>query len=249
MRTARSFVAAVLLTACGPGAAHEVRDPMTTTTPAWTVLFSDGSGNATRLARTDGEGLASFEYIPVAPAASSSGFYSGGEPVHGEVSPATEATLWALVHGCRDARGEHAEVREKGTGAVHASSAGGVVSYLLARGGCLDRWVVFVDELRRSGTPGPAPVAYVGLAVNAKAGAVLVTDGGEILVGLAAWPGDALGRRVRVHGRWAQRADLPAFVETPGEPVAAGMPVPVGGDGDRARTRQVLTEPRWEILE
>ena len=48
----------------------------------WRLYYADGSANLVRLA-DDGE----FEYLPVTPAESSSGSYSGGDPVRARLSP------------------------------------------------------------------------------------------------------------------------------------------------------------------
>lgn len=233
-----------------PGdAANAEVEKMTGPGPKWSVSFADGSGNGFFFAR-EGEGPATFSYDPVDPLRSSSGTYSGGSPRKGELSADAEKALWKLLDRCAGATAEHAPTRSKGTGAFDLESSAGKQSFLLARGDCLRDVEAFMAEYR-----GPAkaaapqlPLVFVGVAQNAKMGAVLVTDEGELWVDLHEWPDSAHGKKVRVTGVYQSRKDLPVFVPKDGEPAVAGIPVPAGADLDAAATRRVLTEVKWEVL-
>lgn len=79
-----------------------------------------------------------------------------------------------------------------------------------------------------------------GKAENAKGGAVVVVDEVSIYVrGLAAWPDEALGKRVVVHGSLSTMQYLPeATVNTKGE-ISQGV-----SQGDQ---QKVITLGDWEI--
>jgi hypothetical protein len=70
-----------------------------------------------------------------------------------------------------------------------------------------------------------------------------------VWIDLHAWPEEVREKRVQVTGRIIQRSDLPVFIQRPGEPVMAGMPVPPGTDLEQARRRFLLAEPRWKLVE
>jgi hypothetical protein len=98
-------------------------------------------------------------------------------------------------------------------------------------------------------------VTLEGKAVDAKLGALLTSDGHSIwIAGLDAWPegfyraGDD-GKRVRVRGTVVQRDDLPAFVQRPGEPPMAGIPVSSEQELEEARRRFLLDGATWTVLE
>jgi len=88
-----------------------------------------------------------------------------------------------------------------------------------------------------------------GTAQNAKMGAVLVTDEGNVWVDLDAWPDDLIGKKLRVEGRMISKSDVPVVVMTPGEPVAAGVPLEAGQDPAQAAARQVLSHATWTLVE
>ena len=92
-------------------------------------------------------------------------------------------------------------------------------------------------------------VSIVGVARDAKLGAVVVTGNGMVWIdGLDTWPERFVGRRVRVGGVLAVRADLPVFVRKEGEPEKSGIPVSSQEEVAEARKRTVLTDARWELL-
>jgi len=94
-------------------------------------------------------------------------------------------------------------------------------------------------------------VVVEGKALDAKSGALLAGERGEIFIdGLDSWPsgfyqGGQNGLRVRVTGTVIARGDLPVFVERPGEPRRAGIPVPEGTDLEKAARRYLLAEATW----
>ncbi len=229
---------------------------MTATGPAtavpgtpWSVSFSDGSGNGFVFRGTPD--ATTFNYLPVDPARSSSGTYSGGSPRSGALDDDGAQALWELVLRCRDAKSEHATTRSKGTGAFDLSAPGGNSSFLLALGSaCLRDFGTFARSYR--GAPAPAAATsqtFEGVARNAKSGALLITDDAEIWVDLPEWPDAAYGKRVKVTGHFGAREDLPVFVPEEGQPAVAGIPVPAGTDLKAAATRRVLMDIKWEVLE
>jgi hypothetical protein len=100
-------------------------------------------------------------------------------------------------------------------------------------------------------------VTLEGMAANAKSGPLLVGEGGEIWIdGLSEWPSEVMGagtfgrgKRVRVTGQVIRRADLPAFVEKPGEPRKTGIPVASEAQLEAASTRFLLRGATWTVLE
>ena len=62
-----------------------------------------------------------------------------------------------------------------------------------------------------AGTEAEKPTTVSGYAADARAGAVLTTDEGDTIyiAGLAAWPGDLVGRRVEVTGHLTRKKLIP----------------------------------------
>ena len=60
-----------------------------------------------------------------------------------------------------------------------------------------------------------------GTAQNAKMGAVLVTEAGNVWVDLKAWPDDLIGKRLRVQGRMISKVDVPVIAGSYGADPAA----------------------------
>ncbi len=99
-------------------------------------------------------------------------------------------------------------------------------------------------------------LALVGTAVNAKLGAMLLSDDGEgvWIDGLDTWPdgyyqGGDQGKRLRVTGTVIRRDDLPVFVAEPGDLPRAGIPVETEAELDTARVRYLLADAVWEPLD
>jgi hypothetical protein len=98
-------------------------------------------------------------------------------------------------------------------------------------------------------------VTLEGRAANAKLGALL--DNGTDIIwidGLNKWPegfypGEGKGKPLRVTGTVIKRDDLHVFIQEPGGPVKAGIPVPSKADLEKARGRFLLTDVRWTDLD
>lgn len=211
----------------------------------WSVSFSDGSGNAFIFRSKDGG--AEFHYLPVDVAHSSSGTYSGGTQRTGDLDDDAQRELWLLVARGESATSEHSVHRAKGTGAFHVETPAGAREFVLKRGPSLKAFEAFADAFR--GAPAGSKQVFIGVAQNAKVGAVLVTDGGDVWVDLPEWPDALTGKKLRVRGRFATHNDLPVFVARPGEPQRAGIPMPEGTDLDAASARRVLEDLEWEVVE
>jgi len=104
---------------------------------------------------------------------------------------------------------------------------------------------------RASAPPAPPPsaapsasgpdgetVTLVGVARDAKAGAVVVGDRGEVvyLEGLASWPTDVAGRRVAASGLLVRMKHIP-------DPVRQGE-IAQGAWGEQL----VLRVPKWQLV-
>jgi len=90
-------------------------------------------------------------------------------------------------------------------------------------------------------------VTVTGKAEEAKEGPVLITDDGEHLWidAVKGWP---RGKRVRVSGQVRVKADRPVFVQQPGQPISAGVPVAAGTDLQAASQRPLLGDVQWTLL-
>ncbi|HJN76087.1 MAG TPA: hypothetical protein QGF58_19300 [Myxococcota bacterium] len=95
----------------------------------WSVSYSDGSGNASRL-WADEEGVG-WSYDPVQPAQSSSGTYSGGEPAAGSLEPEQAGQLWSRMVELEVSPQHHAPQRAKGTGAFSITTPDGERGFLV----------------------------------------------------------------------------------------------------------------------
>ena len=83
------------------------------------------------------------------------------------------------------------------------------------------------------------PVTLEGYAADARAGAVLQTDEGDTIyvAGLAAWPGDLVGRRVEVTGKLSRKKLIPdPEVNEDGEHTAGAYGL-----------QEVLEGARWKL--
>lgn len=99
------------------------------------------------------------------------------------------------------------------------------------------------------GTVVDTTVTFIGVARDAKQGAMLILDNGThyAVDGLDAWPAALHGKRVTVTGVLEQRSDLPVFERRPGEPERTGIPVPPGSDVEAARRHTVIANARLEL--
>ena len=92
-------------------------------------------------------------------------------------------------------------------------------------------------------------VTLEGIAEARKLGAVLRGNDFEVWIDqLQDWPRDHVGKRVRVTGVLEERHDLPVFIRKPGEPVAAGIPVPEGTDLRNASHRYIVRDAKWSLI-
>lgn len=80
-----------------------------------------------------------------------------------------------------------------------------------------------------------------GTARDAKGGAVVVLESGEVVyvAGLFEWPPDVFGKRVKVTGRLRQKKMIP---DPQVDPVTGAVSAGAVGEQD------VLENPQWEIL-
>jgi hypothetical protein len=98
-------------------------------------------------------------------------------------------------------------------------------------------------------------VTLEGTAANAKLGALLEGDRGAIWIdGLDRWPdgfylGQGKAKHLRVRGTVIKRDDLPVFVQKPGELPKAGIPVQSEGELEKAKSRFLLQNAKWTVLE
>ena len=88
-----------------------------------------------------------------------------------------------------------------------------------------------------------------GIAERWKAGPGVNTGKGMVWIDLPEWPGHVVGKRVSVTGNFVERKDLPVFIDKPGQPIRAGIALPEGTDLEKARTRQVLSNIKWQLVE
>lgn len=101
----------------------------------WTVTYSDHSGNAYRFWKGGADEDARFSYDPVSPESSSSGWYSGGEPREGTMSPAEVEALFQRIRDLEADIGRHAGSRMKGTGSFRVREGSGAERRFIVRAG------------------------------------------------------------------------------------------------------------------
>lgn len=106
---------------------------MTPPQPPWTLAYADGSGNG-YLFEADDAGV-HFTYDPVTPERSSTGTYSGGDPIDVQLTaedPRFE-TLWEHATKLEADKARHAQERNKGDGALTVTSDGNRRRVLIVR--------------------------------------------------------------------------------------------------------------------
>ena len=86
--------------------------------PPWTLSYADGSANVYRFVATD-DGVR-FTYDPVTPATSSTGTYSGGDPIDRtlDLDDPRVDELWAHIRTLEADTAHHVADRCKGDGAL-----------------------------------------------------------------------------------------------------------------------------------
>jgi len=138
--------------ACVAGDAVEVPVAKTTSetavpAPPWTIQLADGSGNLWRFSRPRADGAATWSYVPVTPAESSSGVYSGGAPREGTLTDAQVQALWPLARAVDGDTAHHIEARRMGTHALSLGVGESRQTRLVDGGDALARFVAFLSSL------------------------------------------------------------------------------------------------------
>lgn len=139
----------VVAVACGGAPPRPPEDGMPAT--PWTLTYADGAANQYRFARASDAAAVSFEYDPVTPEESSTGSYSGGEPVDRKLPAADPrlAELWRRVQALAADPGVQQPDRNKGTGAFHWKNASGERDFIVEQGSALTDFHTFVQTFRR----------------------------------------------------------------------------------------------------
>jgi hypothetical protein len=101
--------------------------------PPWSLVYADGSANVYRFEAEPGR--VRFAYEPVTPEKSSTGFYSGGNPVNDLLPPDDPrlATLWERATALEADPAHHADERNKGDGAFTVTTGGQRRRFLVVR--------------------------------------------------------------------------------------------------------------------
>jgi len=221
----------------------------------WTIVYSDGSGNAFRFTHPGTNESMSVSYDPVTPMHSSSRSYSGGTPKQSTLTKGDAARLWGLINNMAAAKDQQTDTREKLTGALTVDTSTISLAFIMRPGPLLDEFQRFVAPFRGTHEPATgtqaakAPVVtVVGMATIAKVGALLQTDNGPVWVNWSEWPEGALGQTVEVTGHWTSLHDLPVFISKQGDPPKTGIPVPPGTDLVEASARDVLIVESWRVV-
>lgn len=87
--------------------------------------YSDGNGNYYLIEKTN------ISFKPVTPDMSSSGTYSGGEPITVKISEEQYKKLMELVNAAIDAKSMHISERVKMSGMISISQKGNAQTYIL----------------------------------------------------------------------------------------------------------------------
>ncbi len=108
----------------------------------WTVNYADGSANAYRLEATAGG--VRFVYEPVTPERSSTGMYSGGDPIDTQLAldDPRLAAIWRHVAAVEADPSLHVAERHKGDGAFLVDSDGVTRRFMVVR-----RAILELDDL------------------------------------------------------------------------------------------------------
>jgi hypothetical protein len=140
----------LIASACGARQKDDGGPRMRTTPAPWTLSYADGAANQYRFSQgADGAPVA-FEYIPVTPEQSSTGHYSGGDPVSTRL-PADDpriAELWRRVDALGADPALLVEDRNKGTGAFHMTTSARERRFIVEMGAALAEFDAFVRKFR-----------------------------------------------------------------------------------------------------
>lgn len=115
----------------------------------WILTYSDGSANGFRFEQA-GTAPARYQYTPVKPEESSTGFYSGGKPASGNLDAKQVEALTRFVRDFEADQKSHVAERAKGTGAFKLSEAGGSREFIVEMGAQLQAFNEFLAPLRGS---------------------------------------------------------------------------------------------------
>jgi len=105
----------------------------------WTLVYTDGSNNSTRL-WMEGETIA-WSYNPVQPKESSSGTYSGGEPGKGQATADVATTVWTKLRHLETTEGTAPDgTRRMGTGWFVITTPAGERAFVVEHSDGLDEF-------------------------------------------------------------------------------------------------------------
>ncbi|MBR58308.1 MAG: hypothetical protein CMH54_09835 [Myxococcales bacterium] len=124
--------------------------PVDTASPAsaWSISYSDGSGNGFFFSQAADQDQASFAYNPVTPRESSSGTYSGGSPRKGTMTSAQVTELKRWVQTLKDDSANHAAQRGMGTGAIRLTTNDVEEDFIVQRSQPLKDFEAFLAAFR-----------------------------------------------------------------------------------------------------
>ena len=89
----------------------------------WSLEYCDGSGNGYYFSCQEGQ-AAVFEFLPLTPDVSSSGFYRGGRPKRGALTEVQVGALWEWFEKFQLDVSGHCRGRMKGTGSFLLKGSG-----------------------------------------------------------------------------------------------------------------------------
>lgn len=118
--------------------------------PPWSLTYHDGSGNGYRLVHEIGADVVQFVYTPVTPALSSSGTYSGGDPIMRELSASQAAAVISAALRLERNAEDHAPNRAMGTGSFRISTQGRERRFLISSGATLQAFHALAKHLRNA---------------------------------------------------------------------------------------------------
>ena len=123
-----------------------------TTKPPWHLTYYDGSGNTYLVRHNSDEAAIHFKYRPIQPAMSSSGVYSGGDPVECELNEDQTQDLWQQVRQMASDTSVHIEKRIMGSGAFSLSTPDGKQAFLIKNGPALQQFNDLMQQIRSTGS-------------------------------------------------------------------------------------------------
>ncbi len=124
---------------------------MTERETPWSIEYGDGAANEYRFSQASPGAEVRFRYDPVTPAMSSSGEYSGGDPVEASLpaGDARLADLWREVDRLAADRSLHAPSRMMGTGVLTITVGETTREVIIQSGADLDAFDALVSGFRR----------------------------------------------------------------------------------------------------